>query len=323
MASKKDLDSILDDALDDFEDANRAKEVIDTSGDKDLQQIMSQISKEGEEKANNELINQFQQLMSDVGDPNNSDHLEKTFKAMSGNLEGMENLTSMMDMLKDNHPTPSSQDPMMAGQNQVESEGGLNGERVKNQTLKMMGNAGRDMEGMDSNTVEEAGEELMTEMIGEFEKLGQKEDYGNVVDGIMRQLLSKEIMFEPMKQVVEEYPRWLARKKDALSIEEYQRYGQQYQYFQRILAVYETEPDNFSRLMELMFDVQQYGQPPAEIIKDLAPGLEFDSNGMPVMPNMGANMFPSSDGPGGIPTIPGMSSGMPPIPGQNEQCVVS
>jgi peroxin-19 len=31
--------------------------------------------------------------------------------------------------------------------------------------------------------------------------------------------------------------------------------------------VYKTEPDNFPRLMELMQDVQQYGQPPAEIIK--------------------------------------------------------
>ena len=28
-----------------------------------------------------------------------------------------------------------------------------------------------------------------------------------------------------------------------------------------------------------MFDLQQYGQPPASIIKDLAPGLKFDENG--------------------------------------------
>ena len=33
------------------------------------------------------------------------------------------------------------------------------------------------------------------------------------------------------------------------------------------------------RLMELMFDVQKYEQPPADIIKDLAPGLKFDENG--------------------------------------------
>ena len=30
------------------------------------------------------------------------------------------------------------------------------------------------------------------------------------------------------------------------------RYGAQYQYFQRIVAVYETEPDNFPRIVELM-----------------------------------------------------------------------
>ena len=50
------------------------------------------------------------------------------------------------------------------------------------------------------------------------------------------------------------------------------------------------------RLMELMFDMQQYGQPPADIIKDLAPGLQFDENGMPIMPNMGAGMMPGGEG---------------------------
>jgi hypothetical protein len=50
------------------------------------------------------------------------------------------------------------------------------------------------------------------------------------------------------------------------------------------------------RLMELMFDIQQYGQPPADIIRDLAPGLKFDENGMPIMPNMGAGMMPDLGG---------------------------
>ncbi len=47
--------------------------------------------------------------------------------------------------------------------------------------------------------------------------------------------------------------------------------------------------------MELMIDLQQYEQPPADIIKDLAPGLKFDENGIPIMPNMGAGMFPGSN----------------------------
>jgi hypothetical protein len=64
------------------------------------------------------------------------------------------------------------------------------------------------------------------------------------------------------------------------------------------VAVYETEPDNYPRLMELMSDIQEYGQPPAEIIKELAPGLEFNEDGMPIMPNMGNSTMPGEGGPG-------------------------
>jgi hypothetical protein len=35
-----------------------------------------------------------------------------------------------------------------------------------------------------------------------------------------------------------------------------------------------------------MQEMQETGQPPSEIVKELAPGLEFDGEGMPVMPNM-------------------------------------
>lgn len=69
--------------------------------------------------------------------------------------------------------------------------------------------------------------------------------------------------------------------------------------------------------MELMFDLQQYGQPPADIIKDLAPGLKFDENGMPIMPNMGAGMFPEMPGGEGLPNLAELSGNM-----ANGQCVV-
>jgi peroxin-19 len=36
--------------------------------------------------------------------------------------------------------------------------------------------------------------------------------------------------------------------------------------------VYDAEPDNFARLSELMQEMQETGQPPSEIVKDLAPG---------------------------------------------------
>jgi len=47
-----------------------------------------------------------------------------------------------------------------------------------------------------------------------------------------------------------------------------------------------------------MHDIQEYGQPPADIIKELAPGLEFNAEGMPVMPHMGGNLM------GHMPNVP-------------------
>ena len=98
---------------------------------------------------------------------------------------------------------------------------------------------------------------------------------------------------------------------EQLQDSEYQSYGRQYQMLQRIVAVYESEPDNFPRIFELMQDIQQYGQPPAEIIKQLAPHLQFDKSGVPILPNLAGNMMPD--------TAPGMP-GMPlPDPSQCAQ----
>jgi peroxin-19 len=58
--------------------------------------------------------------------------------------------------------------------------------------------------------------------------------------------------------------------------------------------VYEKEPDNVTRLMDLMQEVQEYGQPPTEIIQEIAPGIELDAEGMPKLD--GSNLpFPPNE----------------------------
>ena len=34
-----------------------------------------------------------------------------------------------------------------------------------------------------------------------------------VIDGVMRQLLSKDLMYEPTKQICDKFPEWLANNK--------------------------------------------------------------------------------------------------------------
>ncbi|KAL7430102.1 hypothetical protein ACHAXM_001997 [Skeletonema potamos] len=175
---------------------------------------------------------------------------------------------------------------------------------------------------IDPSQLEHLSEQMMGSLMHEFEQFNMSPDSNDVVDSVMKQLLDKELMYEPMKEVCTRYPKWLASNKDKLSMEEYQKYGTQYQYFQRIVRLYETDPGNFDRLMELMQDIQEYGQPPVEIIKELAPELKFDEEGMPIMDPMGISN--NMGGSGGM-MMPGMMPGMPfPMGGPNgEQCCIS
>jgi peroxin-19 len=47
------------------------------------------------------------------------------------------------------------------------------------------------------------------------------------------------------------------------------------------VSIQQTRPDDTAQLMALMQEVQEYGQPPAEIIHEIAPGMELDANGLP------------------------------------------
>ena len=120
------------------------------------------------------------------------------------------------------------------------------------------------------------------------------------MEGMMEQLLSKELMYEPMKQVSDKFPEWLASKKGELSAEEWNQRNRQYDCFRRLVQAYECEEEGkeTSKLLEIMQEVQEYGQPPPEIINEIAPGLELDEEGLPKMnggvlpPFLGGNPGP-------------------------------
>lgn len=121
-------------------------------------------------------------------------------------------------------------------------------------------------------------------------------DADAMIDGMMEQLMSKELMYEPMKQVAEKFPGWLQEKKNALTEQEYKDRSKQCECFQKLVQVYESNPNDSMKLMMLMQEVQEFGQPPPEIIKEIAPGLELDENGLPKLD--GSKLFDDEEGNG-------------------------
>ncbi|KAK6138636.1 hypothetical protein DH2020_027622 [Rehmannia glutinosa] len=90
---------------------------------------------------------------------------------------------------------------------------------------------------------------MMDEWVKQFEELTASQDMESIVETMMQQLLSKEILHEPMKEIGDRYPVWLEENKTKLGDGEYARYSHQYELIRELNQVYETEPENFKRLL--------------------------------------------------------------------------
>ncbi|KAJ7568141.1 hypothetical protein O6H91_01G020500 [Diphasiastrum complanatum] len=125
------------------------------------------------------------------------------------------------------------------------------------------------------------GNQLVENLVKQFEDLGGSQDMQSIMDTMMRQLLSKDILHEPMKEIGERYPEWLEVNKSKLSHEDFVRYSRQHQFIVQLCKVYDTTPDDFQKIVDLMHSMQDCGQPPSDIVRELAPGLELGEDGLP------------------------------------------
>ncbi|XP_021615022.1 peroxisome biogenesis protein 19-1 isoform X2 [Manihot esculenta] len=126
---------------------------------------------------------------------------------------------------------------------------------------------------------------MMEDWVKQFEELAGSQDMESIVETMMQQLLSKEILHEPMKEIGERYPKWLEEHKASLTTEEYERYTHQYELINRLNEVYENEPNNFTKIVDLMQKMQECGQPPNDIVQELAPDIDFANLGQ-ISPEM-------------------------------------
>ncbi|XP_057713696.1 peroxisomal biogenesis factor 19 isoform X2 [Corythoichthys intestinalis] len=100
-----------------------------------------------------------------------------------------------------------------------------------------------------------------------------------IMQSIMQNLLSKEVLYPSLKEITTKYPEWLEANRSSLSPEDVQRYEQQARIMSEICQRFEKEEDGdkvFEGIMDLMQQLQDLGQPPKELAGDAPPGLNFD-----------------------------------------------
>jgi peroxin-19 len=160
------------------------------------------------------------------------------------------------------------------------------------------------LEGMAKEKLNDEGVGNEPSMTGEADMLeslmqglgGDGGDYNAdaMIDGMMEQLMSKDLMYEPIKQFATSFPPWLEERRDNMPKEEYSKYvfhpvfgigyiglpahslthslarplprccphhsrrRKQCECFKMIVNAYDTEPENTSKIMALMQENQEY-----------------------------------------------------------------
>ncbi|XP_066842181.1 peroxisomal biogenesis factor 19 isoform X2 [Anser cygnoides] len=132
------------------------------------------------------------------------------------------------------------------------------------------------------------------ELAKAIEGLGLEEGGGEggvlpVMQSLLQHLLSKEVLYPSLKEITEKYPEWLQRHRAALPAAQYERYRAQHGVMGRICRHLEAEGaedgagarrERFEAVLELMQQLQELGHPPKELAGDAPPGLNLDLEGL-------------------------------------------
>ncbi|GFR11139.1 peroxisomal biogenesis factor 19 [Trichonephila clavata] len=115
-----------------------------------------------------------------------------------------------------------------------------------------------------------------------------------LMQSVMQRLMSKELLYPSIKEIVEKYPGWLNEQKSTLKTEEYDNYQKQFEIMKEICDEFEKEiapsesarKEQFEKVLQLMQKVQSYGNPPKELVSTINPGIPVDGEGNLQIPGM-------------------------------------
>ncbi|PKY47763.1 hypothetical protein RhiirA4_403767 [Rhizophagus irregularis] len=161
------------------------------------------------------------------------------------------------------------------GRSTVESNGTSFQDKI-NQTMNKLQNSS---EQLDAEIIDGSNDQIM-EMMKQIENMANlsgfaendfEEMFGSggmekMLESMMEALATKDYLYEPMKEFAQKYPKWLednkGKKYDAPDFDG------------------NNEQQN-KAIINLMQELQEFGQPPPEILNELAPGMELNEQGIP------------------------------------------
>ncbi|EFA05071.1 peroxisomal biogenesis factor 19 [Tribolium castaneum] len=126
---------------------------------------------------------------------------------------------------------------------------------------------------------------LEQDIMNLFAGQGDQNAFMPFMQGMMQSLLSKDVLYPSLKDILDKFPEWLSKNKDKLSQEDAERYEKQQKLMEEICAELEKEKESdsseqkkerFDKVLSLMQKLQDYGQPPTDLVGDVGPPLPLE-----------------------------------------------
>ena len=156
-----DLDDILDQALDDFDEQEIKTKVNNVSNNLDETDEAKNDEFSTEQQQRDEL-EYMRKLLSEMENPTYGETLQNTLKSLSTTQEGNENVEQLFDQLAKQFQKNEIPNIVPTNPNDPNIQFA---DREVAGTLNMLGSAQEGMEGMEASKLEEAGETMMQDMV--------------------------------------------------------------------------------------------------------------------------------------------------------------
>ncbi|KAJ7115527.1 Pex19 protein family-domain-containing protein [Mycena crocata] len=133
------------------------------------------------------------------------------------------------------------------------------------------------------------GPESLEALLGQLRDLGlggeggegepDEAELAGFLENMMGELMSKEVLYEPLTELAEKFPPYLAAPPAPLAADDRTRYESQLERVKAILAVFDkpdfddADPKARESVVALMAEMQSFGAPPTELMGPLPAGL--------------------------------------------------
>lgn len=110
---------------------------------------------------------------------------------------------------------------------------------------------------------------------GGLEGAGDDEGFNKMLLGMMEQLTNKDILYEPMKELHDKFPRWMSQNRSTTNADDLRRYDKQQRLVGEIVERFEqksysdTHTSDREFIVERMQEMQAAGSPPADLVGDM------------------------------------------------------